>query len=152
MTHLLRSSALKSAAVRPFSSRLFSSTAQRSLVNQITLVGHVGADAESHEFTNGNSVVNFNLATTSHHRNKDNDMVETVQWHRIRSYGANVAWLPEKIKKGALVYVRGSLRYDSFTDKDGNERTATYIKSEQVKKLRDPGTKQYEAGEAASED
>lgn len=46
---------------------------------------------------------------------------ESAQWISVNSFDASAD--PEKLKKGARVYVEGRLSLDTWTGKDGTERT-----------------------------
>ncbi|ORX59759.1 nucleic acid-binding protein [Hesseltinella vesiculosa] len=105
--------------------RSFSSTSTRATLNKIQLIGRVGADPTVTELGD-RSVVNYTVATSETHSDKEGNLVKKTQWHRIVSWNS-ASWLPERIKKGDLVYVEGQLRYSDYTDKEGVQRTKADI-------------------------
>ena len=86
-------------------------------INKVILVGHAGADAVSKFRPNGDTIMEFSLATS---KGKD----KGADWHNIELWNPP-DWL--QIKKGDLVYVEGALRYTSWMGKDGVKRTRTKI-------------------------
>ncbi|KAJ2451706.1 hypothetical protein EV183_003422 [Coemansia sp. RSA 2336] len=123
----------RSVFARPSSVKLVANSAvkaqARSLnvsLNKVTLLGNVGADPKIIEFNNGNKGAIFSLATTRRYKNSNGDIVENTEWHRVRFNGSKVEIIERLLKKGALVYVEGSLRYETI-NKDGNDINITTI-------------------------
>jgi len=81
--------------------------------------------------------VQFTLATNRCYKNREGDLVELTDWHRVKKYGKGVtSWLPQKLDKGNMVLVEGSFRYESFTDKDGNERNIATVIADRVQLIK----------------
>ncbi|KAJ2849960.1 hypothetical protein IWW36_002269 [Coemansia brasiliensis] len=95
-------------------------------LNKVMLLGNVGADPKIIEFNNGNKGAIFSLATTRRYKNTNGDIVENTEWHRVRFNGEKVEVIERLLKKGALVYVEGSIRYETI-NKDGNDINITTI-------------------------
>ncbi|CDH61174.1 hypothetical protein RO3G_11994 [Lichtheimia corymbifera JMRC:FSU:9682] len=130
MSNVLKSLHFSSRLIRPFSS-----SATRSDLNKVQLIGRVGADPSVTDIGDGRRVINYTVATSETRPDKEGNLIKRTQWHRISSWrGAD--WIPEKVKKGDLVYVEGSLRYNDFTDKEGVMRTKAEINQSTVKVLR----------------
>ena len=95
----------------------------------VTLLGRLGADPiaatrkDGSTFIdkNGNMLVNFSLAeTNSRDRDKTN-------WHQCTILGQQADLVLRTVRKGDRLLVEGNLDYDTYTDKDGNLRTAVKI-------------------------
>ena len=56
-------------------------------VNKAILVGNLGRDPELRTTPNGQSVVNFTLATSENWTDKSGERVERTEWHRIVVWG-----------------------------------------------------------------
>ena len=97
-------------------------------VNKVIILGNLGADPELRNLPNGNSVVNFNLATNESYTDKSGQKVEKTEWHRIEFFGRQAETIHEYCRKGSLLYVEGKLQTDKWQDKDGNDRYTTKIK------------------------
>jgi single-strand DNA-binding protein len=98
-------------------------------VNKVILVGNLGRDPESRTMQNGGKVVSFSIATSETWNDKGSgERKEKTQWHRIAIFNERLGEVAEKyLKKGAKVYVEGSLESRKFTDKDGQEREITEV-------------------------
>jgi single-strand DNA-binding protein len=98
-------------------------------VNKVILVGNLGRDPESRTMQNGGKVVSFSIATSETWNDKmSGERKEKTQWHRIAIFNEKLGEVAEKyLKKGAKVYVEGSLESRKYTDKDGVERETTEV-------------------------
>ena len=101
-------------------------------MNRVTLIGHLGKDAETRHTSSGSAVVSFSLATSR--KGKVKGEYET-DWHDITLWGEQAEDCD--LKKGDLVMIPdGSIRYDKWTDRSGNKQrsvkihTFQYIKGE----------------------
>jgi single-strand DNA-binding protein len=98
-------------------------------VNKVILVGNLGKDPEVRRMTSGEPVVNLSIATSESWRDKaSGERKEKTEWHRVVIFNKNLAEVAEKyLRKGAKVYVEGSLQTRKWTDKDGAEKYSTEI-------------------------
>ena len=96
-------------------------------VNKVIVLGNLGADPELRNLPNGDSVVNFNLATSETYNDKSGQKVEKTEWHRITFFGRQAEVIHEYCRKGSQLYVEGKLQTDKWQDKDGNDRYTTKI-------------------------
>ncbi len=98
-------------------------------VNKVILVGNLGKDPEVRRMQSGDAVVNLSLATSETWRDKSSgERKEKTEWHRVVIFNKNLAEIAEKyLRKGAKVYVEGSLQTRKWTDKDGQEKYSTEI-------------------------
>ncbi|KAG0298030.1 hypothetical protein BGZ96_003298 [Linnemannia gamsii] len=100
----------------------------RTLVNQASILGRAGQDAELSNVGNDRSVVQFSVATSESKTDAEGNIIKTTQWHRIVSWDQKRnPMLADRVKKGDLVYVEGPLQYRSYTTKDGSERHLSEI-------------------------
>jgi single-strand DNA-binding protein len=93
-------------------------------VNKVILVGNLGRDPEARTMQSGGKVVSFSIATSENWNDKmSGERREKTQWHRIVIFNEKLGEIAEKyLRKGAKVYIEGSLESRKYTDKDGNER------------------------------
>jgi single-strand DNA-binding protein len=99
-------------------------------VNRVTLLGHIGKDADQKFTSSGISVANFSVATSRKWKDKQSgEMKEETEWHRV------VLWRNEGIvpylKKGKPVYIEGHLQTRNY-DKDGTKVYVTEIVADEV--------------------
>ncbi len=105
-------------------------------VNRVTLLGHLGHDPEMRYTPKGTPVVNARLATTRRWKDRDSgDQREHTEWHRVVVFGNGAKFLGEYARKGAQIYVEGSLRTRDWTDRDGVKRFTTEVVARDVQLL-----------------
>lgn len=96
------------------------------MINQVTLVGNLGADPEVRSTGAGDKVTNVRVATTETWV-KDGERREKTEWHRVTIWGEPSAKYLAYAKKGTKVYVQGKLTTRKWEDQNGVERYSTEI-------------------------
>src|SRR4029450_1845085 len=97
-------------------------------VNKVILIGNVGKDPEIRYMQSGHPTPNFSLATNEVWNDKSGQKQERTEWHRVEVFGKTAQVVRDYVTKGKPVYIEGSIRYDEWTDKDGNKRNMTKIR------------------------
>jgi len=100
-------------------------------VNKVILVGNLGRDPEIRYTQAGEPIANFSLATSEKWTGKDGQKQERTDWHRVEVFGKQAQVVRDYLTKGRSVYVEGQIRYEDWTDKDGNKRNSTRIRVNQ---------------------
>ena len=117
-------------------------------VNQVTIIGNVGADPGIRELPNGEKVVTLRIATSESFKDKDSgEQKEITEWHTIVIYKPLAEIASQYVKKGSKVYILGKLKTRSWKDKDGATKYATEIIAKEMQML---DSKSIEAGNAPS--
>jgi single-strand DNA-binding protein len=98
-------------------------------VNKVILVGNLGRDPEVRNTQDGSKIVNLALATSETWNDKaSGERKERTEWHRVVIFNDRIADVAERyLKKGAKVYVEGSLQTRKWTDQGGQERYTTEV-------------------------
>jgi single-strand DNA-binding protein len=104
-------------------------------VNKVILIGNLGRDPEVRYLPSGDAVANFSIATTEKWKDKNGEMQEQTEWHRISFFGRQAEICGEYLRKGSSVYVEGRLQTRKWTDKDGNEKYSTEIRGDRMQML-----------------
>ena len=104
-------------------------------VNKVILVGNLGNDPDVKYTQGGMAITTISLATTSVRKDRDGNTQERTEWHRVKFFGKLAEIAGEYLTKGRQVYVEGSLRYDSWTDNDGNKKYFTDIIADELQML-----------------
>jgi single-strand DNA-binding protein len=98
-------------------------------LNKVMLIGRLTRDPEVRTFGNGGKVAAFGFAVTNRKKNsqtgewEDEPMFIDVDAFN-REQGRKLADLVEQyLKKGHQAYIEGSLRFDQWTDKEGQKRS-----------------------------
>jgi single-strand DNA-binding protein len=96
-------------------------------LNKVTLIGRATKDPDVRATNDGRKVANLSLATNETWKDKDGNKKEKVEYHKISCFNEGLVNVIEKyIKKGALLYIEGSLQTKKY-EKDGIERYSTEI-------------------------
>jgi len=105
-------------------------------VNKVILVGRLGKDPEMRSTPGGTTVAKFSLATDDRYTDKNGEKQERTEWHNITMFGKLAEICGQYLRKGKLVYVEGSIRTDSWDDKEtGQKRYRTEIIGNQMQML-----------------
>jgi len=98
-------------------------------VNKVILVGNLGKDPEVRTTQDGSKIVNLTLATSETWNDRaSGERKERTEWHRVVIFNDRVGEVAEKyLRKGAKVYVEGSLQTRKWTDQSGQERYTTEV-------------------------
>jgi single-strand DNA-binding protein len=98
-------------------------------VNKVLLVGNLGRDPEVRTTQAGERVATLSLATGESWNDKQSgERRERTEWHRVVCFNERIVEVAERfLKKGAKVYVEGSLQTRRWTDQTGVERYTTEV-------------------------
>ncbi|RJR41371.1 MAG: single-stranded DNA-binding protein [Deltaproteobacteria bacterium] len=95
-------------------------------VNKVILVGNLGADPEMRYTAGGTAVCKFRIATTEKFKDRQGNVQERTDWHRITAWGKLAEICGQYLAKGKQVYIEGRLEYGSY-EKDGVKHYTTDI-------------------------
>jgi single-strand DNA-binding protein len=98
-------------------------------VNKVILVGNLGKDPEVRNTQDGSKIVNLTLATSETWNDRaSGERKERTEWHRVVIFNDRTADVAERyLKKGAKIYVEGSMQTRKWTDQQGQERYTTEV-------------------------
>lgn len=107
-----------------------------SSVNKVILIGNLGKDPEVRYMPSGDAVANLTVATSENWTDKaSGDKKEATEWHRVAFFGRTAEVAGQYLKKGAKIYVEGSLRTRKWQDKDGQDRYTTEVRGDVMRML-----------------
>jgi single-strand DNA-binding protein len=98
-------------------------------VNKVILVGNLGRDPEVRFSQNGGKIVNMSIATSENWKDKSSgERKEKTEWHRVVVFDEKICDTCEKyLKKGAKIYLEGTLQTRKWTGNDGVEKYTTEV-------------------------
>ena len=108
---------------------------QKSSVNKVILVGHIGNRPEGRYTPSGISTASFSLATNESWIDNDNEKKERTEWHNIVVWNKLADFATEYLKKGQLIYIEGKLQTHTYKDKDDVQHWKTEIISNVITPL-----------------
>jgi len=106
------------------------------MINKAILIGRLGKDPEIRSTAGGQTVARFSLATDERYTDRNGEKQERTEWHNIVAWGKLAEICGQYLRKGKLVYVDGSIRTDSWDDKEtGQKKYRTEIVAQNMKML-----------------
>ncbi len=99
------------------------------MVNKVFLLGRLGKDPEVRYLDHNRAVANFTLATNEVFIDKSGNKVEQTDWHHIEMWDALARNAEKVLRKGRTVFIEGKIKNETWTDKDGNKRSAVRIRA-----------------------
>ena len=102
-------------------------------MNQLTIIGFAGNDAEAHYTPNGTLVVTISVATKESWKDADGNWQSRTDWHRIVSFGKQ-AEFTRTLTKGSYVMVQGAVRTREY-ERDGVKHRIVEVRADTIGKL-----------------
>lgn len=88
-------------------------------INEVTLYGRLGDNAEIKKTKSDTEFMRFRIATNRPFQQKDKTWTEETQWHQCVCWdSALVRTFKGKALKGAEVYLKGELIHRTYGEKD----------------------------------
>ena len=125
---------------------------QKSSVNKVILVGHIGNKPEGRYTPSGISTASFSLATNESWIDSENEKQERTEWHNIIAWNKLADFATEYLQKGQLIYIEGRIQARTYKDKEGIQRRVTEIVSTVITPLEWKTTDNKENGSAITVD
>ena len=100
---------------------------QKSSVNKVILVGHIGNKPEGRYTPSGTSTASFSLATNESWIDNDKEKKERTEWHNIVAWNKLADFATEYLQKGQLIYIEGKLQTRTYKDKDDVQHWKTEV-------------------------
>lgn len=106
-------------------------------VNKCILIGNLGSDPETRHMPSGSAVTNLRIATSETWKDKETGQQnEKTEWHSVVIFGKLAEIAGQYLRKGAKVYIEGSLRTRKWQDKTtGADRYTTEIVASEMQML-----------------
>ena len=106
------------------------------MINKVILVGRLGKDPEIRSTPNGTSLAKFTMATDERFTDRNGEKQQRTEWHNVVAWGKLGEICGQYLRKGKLVYIEGSIRTDSWDDKEsGQKKYRTEIVANEMKML-----------------
>ena len=100
------------------------------MLNVAAIVGRLAADPELRHTASGVAVTSFTLAVSRNYsrqgEERQTDWIDVVAWRNTAEF------VCKYFAKGSPIGVDGSIQTRSYTDRDGNKRTAFEVVAENV--------------------
>ena len=97
------------------------------MLNKVILMGRLTRDPELRHTQSDIPVASFTLAVDRGYSRRDDSQQQTADFINIVAWRNTAEFVSKWFSKGQLVAVSGKLQVRSYTDRDGNNRTATEV-------------------------
>lgn len=104
-----------------------------SMVNKISLLGHVGGMPEIKQLTN-NKLATFSIATPNQSAKEGHEKPKP-DWHTIKAWDKQADRIEKMVGKGDHLAIEGELKYEKFTSKDGVKMKVAVIRLHDFRKI-----------------
>lgn len=99
--------------------------------NKITIVGNLGRSPELRYTPQGTAVCEFSIATTE----KKPRSEDVTTWFKCTAWGKTAENASKFLAKGSKAYVDGRLSQETWTDRDGVEKTTLAVNVSDIQYL-----------------
>jgi single-strand DNA-binding protein len=97
-------------------------------LNVVSLVGRVGTEPDVRYFESGSVVCKLTLAVDRRTRNNDQP-----DWFNLELWGKNAEIAAQYVRKGSLVGITGSLKFDHWKDRTtGMDRNQPVVRVDRL--------------------
>ena len=102
--------------------------------NKAILIGFVGADPSVHYSRRGSCQATLRLATSvSGYTKRDGTQIpDRTEWHTVVTFGTLAQFVERWVRKGSHLLVEGEIRYNNYTDRQGQAQARTEIWADKV--------------------
>ncbi len=105
----------------------------KGTVNYVELIGWLGNDPEQRYTPSGIALAEFSVATKRMGgRNEDGSWTYETDWIDVVAWDQLAETVVANLRKGSRVRVTGSLRTDTWEDRDGNKRKRVNVRADDI--------------------
>ena len=104
-------------------------------LNQVTIVGRLGAAPKSIETKTGTSMISFSVATEFSSKNKEGQWERQTTWVPITMFGKQAEKYLTLLAKGDTVLICGRIVTREYTDKNGAKRSSIDLAVDTLQRL-----------------
>lgn len=105
------------------------------MVNKVILIGNLGADPEIRYTTSGTAVATLSLATNRRWKDRDGNMQDETEWHRVIAWAQRAEFCGNYLSRGSKIYAEGRLQTRKWQDQNGIDRYTTEIIADNIQNL-----------------
>jgi single-strand DNA-binding protein len=91
--------------------------------NKVILMGNLTRDPQLSFLPSQTAVVEFGLATSHKYRKQDGSQAEDVCFVDCQMFGKRAEVINKYLKKGNPLFIEGRLKFDSWKNKEGQNRS-----------------------------
>lgn len=105
----------------------------KGTVNYVELIGWLGNDPQERETSSGITVATFTVGTKRPSgRHEDGSWLYETEWTDVEAFDKVAETVSMNLKKGSRVRVTGSLRSNTWEDRNGLKHKTTTVRADDV--------------------
>ena len=105
-------------------------------INHVVLSGRLTRDPELRYIPSGTAVCKIGMAVSKHFRGRDGERREDTMFIDVTAWDKQAEYLGERLRQGSPIVVEGSLKQDSWEDKQtGQKRSKIEVRAWRVQEL-----------------
>jgi single-strand DNA-binding protein len=89
--------------------------------------GRLGQEPELRYTNSDVPVLNLSIASNRQKRDANGEKITVADWFRITVFGRDAEIIAQYARKGSALAFNGRLQMDSYTDREGQQRTTTSV-------------------------
>lgn len=101
-------------------------------LNKVFLIGRLTQEVDFKFLPSGSAIANLTLATNRSYKDKNGNIAEETEFHRVVAWGKLAELCHKYLNKGRLIFVEGRIRSRSWVDNSGVKRVAYEIIAENI--------------------
>src|SRR5919201_6935286 len=101
---------------------------------RVTVMGHLGSDAEQRHTASGTAIASFRVAVNQVRTNAAGEREESTEWFRINVAGRQAEYA-SRLQKGQRVLVDGRLQISHFQRQDGSPGVGFDVWADEVQNV-----------------
>jgi single-strand DNA-binding protein len=91
------------------------------------IIGRLGQEPALTYTHNGTPVVNLSVASNRQRKDGSGERIKIADWFKVTAFGREAEVIAQYANKGSLLAFNGRLQTDSYTDREGQQRTSTFL-------------------------
>lgn len=105
------------------------------MFNKIIILGNLTRDVELKYLPSGSAIATIGLASNRRYKKQDGNMTDETCFVDVNLFGRTAEIANQYLKKGSQILIEGRLRYESWTDANGQKRSKHTITAESMQML-----------------
>ena len=115
------------------------------MFNKVIIAGNLTRDIEVKFTPSGLAIGNTAIATTRKFKAQDGTQKEEVLFVDITFFGRTAEVAQQYLRRGSKVLIEGRLKFDQWSDQNGQKRSKHSVSVETMQMLDSKGTRQEES-------
>ncbi len=107
-------------------------------LNRVTITGNLVADPEIKYLPSGTAVAKLRVAVNNNYKDKSGEWKEDTCFIDVDVWAQRAERINETCRKGSKILVEGSLREDTWEDREGNKRSKIKIRAFHAEHIGEP--------------